>query len=186
VTAGAGRLLAAALSMGMAMAGTAQAVDIQAMFKDAAGAGRVGAAAKTQPVDVRPARPGEVVVTLIEGEGVETRSKPAEAGDMVVRNRCPATGDEAYLVKAAKIAERYQGPLSAADADGWSEYRPRGKRVGYFVLGPTEGPFSFTALWGEAMMAKPGDAIVQDPADPADTYRVAAASFACTYEVQKP
>ena len=28
-----------------------------------------------------------------------------------------------------------------------------------------------------------GDAIVQDPNDPADTYRVASASFSCTYEV---
>jgi len=33
------------------------------------------------------------------------------------------------------------------------------------------------------MVAKPGDAIVQDPESPEDTYRVAAAAFACTYEV---
>ena len=33
------------------------------------------------------------------------------------------------------------------------------------------------------MVAHPGDALVQNPSDPADTYRVAGASFACTYEI---
>jgi hypothetical protein len=33
------------------------------------------------------------------------------------------------------------------------------------------------------MVARPGDAIVQDPANPSDTYRIAGAAFACTYEV---
>jgi hypothetical protein len=36
------------------------------------------------------------------------------------------------------------------------------------------------------MVARPGDAIVRSPADPSDTYRVAAASFACTYEIIEP
>lgn len=45
-------------------------------------------------MDARPARPGEVVVTVIAGEE-ETRSKPAVAGDWVVRNRCPETGNVA-------------------------------------------------------------------------------------------
>jgi hypothetical protein len=34
-------------------------------------------------------------------------------------------------------------------------------------------------------VAKPGDAIVQAPDNPKDTYRIARASFACTYEVVK-
>jgi hypothetical protein len=53
------------------------------------------------------------------------------------------------------------------------------------VLTPAHGEFTFTAPWGERMAAKPGDAIVQNPANPGDTYRVAAASFACTYEIVK-
>jgi hypothetical protein len=32
------------------------------------------------------------------------------------------------------------------------------------------------------MIARPGDAIVQDVHDPKDTYRVQKAAFACTYE----
>ena len=62
-----------------------------------------GVARKTMPVDVRPAQPGEVVVTVIAGEGEETRSPPAQPGDMVVRNRCPATGNEEILVTAGQV-----------------------------------------------------------------------------------
>ena len=35
------------------------------------------------------------------------------------------------------------------------------------------------------MVARPGDAIVRNPASPNDTYRIAAASFTCTYEIVK-
>jgi hypothetical protein len=162
---------------------SAAEVDVHAVFAKAELDGRVGTARKTKPVDVRPAEPGEVVVTVIAGEGKETESPPAVAGDMVVRNRCPETGNEEILVSAAKFAQRHEGPIGAAGADGWLPYRPRGVEMLYFVLRPDEGPFSFTAPWGEAMVAKPGDAIVRDPGNPKDTYRIAAAAFACTYEV---
>ena len=122
-------------------------------------------------------------VTVIAGEGTETRSKPAEKGDWVVRNRCAATGNEEYLVAATQFKERYRDTGKAAGKDGWQEHRPVGKVMRFFVLKPEHGEFVFTAPWGEHMAAKPGDAIVQDPEKPADTYRVAAASFACTYEV---
>jgi len=101
----------------------------------------------------------------------------------VVRNRCPATGNEEYLVKAAKFAERYDGPFENAEESGWSIFRPRGKEMRYLVLGAEDGAFTFIAPWGETMIARPGDAIVRDPNDRADTYRVAAASFDCTFEV---
>jgi hypothetical protein len=61
--------------------------DIHALFATAEA--DVGVARKTRSVDARPAHPGEVIVTTIVGEGKETQSKPADAGDMVVRNRCP-------------------------------------------------------------------------------------------------
>jgi hypothetical protein len=157
--------------------------DVHALFDLAEAAGRVGITRKSKPVDVRPAKPGEVVVTIIAGEGEETRSRPAEAGDRVVRNPCPATGNEEYLVKAAKFAERYDGPFGDAEESGWSIFRPRGKEMRYFILSAEDGAFTFTAPWGEPMIARPGDAIVRDPNDRADTYRVAGASFDCTYEV---
>jgi hypothetical protein len=76
------------------MGPVAAQVDVQAMFADAEQQGRVGLARKTQPVDVRAAKAGEVIVTIIAGEGKETESPPAEPGDMVVRNRCPDTGND--------------------------------------------------------------------------------------------
>jgi hypothetical protein len=36
------------------------------------------------------------------------------------------------------------------------------------------------------MVARPGDGIVRDPRAPADTYRIVAAAFACTYEILRP
>jgi hypothetical protein len=159
--------------------------DVQGMFEQAERDGRVGLARKTRPVDVRPAELGEVVVTVIAGEGKETESPPAQPGDMVVRNRCPETGNEEILVSAAKFAERYEGPIGPADA-GWQPYRPRGIEMEYLLVRPVDGTFTFTAPWGEPMAARPGDAIVRDPGDPADTYRIAAAAFACTYEILRP
>ena len=157
--------------------------EVRALVKDADANGLLRKAKKTRPVDARPAKPGEVIVTVIAGEGKETQSRPAVKGDWVVRNRCEATGHEEYLVAADKFKERYQSTGKPAGQDGWQEYRPLGKVMRFLVLKPEHGEFAFTAPWGERMVAKPGDAIVQDPEDPADTYRVAAAAFACTYEV---
>jgi hypothetical protein len=163
-----------------------EGIDPDVIFARAEQDGSVGTARKTRLVDARPAEVGEVIVTVISGEGQETRSKRAEAGDMVVRNRCPATGNEQYLVTASKFAERYGKPLGPEDTDGWRSFRPTGIDMLYVVVRAEDGSFTFTAPWGEPMEARPGDALVRDPADPKDTYRVAAASFECTYEIVKP
>ncbi len=165
---------------------SSEAPSPESLFARAANESAVGIARKTKLVDARPAIPGEVIVTVIAGEGKETQSKPAKTGDMVVRNRCPDTGNEEYLVAAGKFPGRYGEPLGSTDQDGWRPYRPAGQDMHYVVVRPEDGTFSFTAPWGEAMVAKPGDAIVRDPNDPKDTYRVAAASFDCSYEIVKP
>ena len=171
----------------MTAAGGAQDFDAMAFMAKASQAGRVGSAQKTKLVDAKPAQLGEVIVTIIKSDGVETKSKPAEAGDMVVRNRCPETGNEQYLVKAASFAKRYSPTQSDANPQGWQAYRPLGTPMRFVILATSEGPYSFKAPWGEAMIAKPGDALVQDPSNPADTYRIAAAAFSCTYDViEKP
>jgi len=181
-----GSVLVVMLMVGPVWSQSVAEKDVHALFDEAEQAGRVGLARKTKPVEARPAEPGEVVVTVIGGEGKETESPPAEAGDMVVRNRCPATGNEAYLVKAAKFAERYEGPIEAGGDDGWQPYRPRGVEMKYLIVRDADGSFTFTAPWGEPMVAHPGDAIVRSPADPSDTYRIAAVSFGCTYEILQP
>jgi hypothetical protein len=159
-----------------------ETVDIVGYFSRAQDARGSGLARKSKPVDVRPAKPAEVIITMIKGEGKETQSPPAKPGDMVVRNRCPETGNEQILVAAASFAQRYEGPIGAVDADGWSPYRPRGIQMRFVVVTEQDGSFNFIAPWGERMVARPGDAIVQDPNNAKDTYRIAKAAFACTYE----
>jgi hypothetical protein len=161
-------------------------VDLARLFAVAENDGRVGVARKTKIVDIRPAKVGEIVVTVIKGEGKETQSPPAEAGDFVVRNRCPETGNEELLLKAAKLADRYEGPIGPPDKDSWAPYRPRGVEMSYFIVRPQDGRFTFVAPWGELMVARPKDAIVRSPTDAKDIYRVASAAFKCTYEVLKP
>jgi hypothetical protein len=158
-------------------------VDVIAYFQRIQNTRGSGLAHKTKPVDVRPADPGEIIVTLIEGEGKETESPPARPGDMVVRNRCPETGNEQILVPAASFSQRYEGPIGAKAADGWAPYRPRGVQMRFVTVAEEDGAFTFIAPWGERMIARPGDAVVQDPQNPKDTYRVAKAAFACTYEI---
>jgi hypothetical protein len=157
--------------------------EVAALMADAQAQGRVGIARKTKPVDARPARAGEVVVTVIKGEGQETQSRPAREGDWVVRNRCPETGNEQYLVDADNFPRKYEATGAPADEDGWQEFRPQGKDMRFFVIEPKAGSFAFKAPWGESMVTHPGDALVQDPENEKDIYRVAKAAFACTYEV---
>lgn len=160
-------------------------IDIRALFEDMREDGKTGLASKTRSVDARPAQTGEIVVTIVSGR-IETTSPPANNEDMVVRNRCETTGNEEILVRKDKFAERYEGPHTSPNEQGWAEYRPVGKKMAYFVVPPDQAPFSFVAPWGEAMPAEPGDYIVQDPTDPADTYRIERNAFQCTYKVLIP
>lgn len=175
-----------ALSAPLASAQQASVKDQVKLMETMKAEGKAGLARKTKDVDARPAHAGEIVITIIKGQGVETKSKPAEVGDWVVRNRCPETGNEEILVKAAKFPERYGQALGAADSKGYQPFRPKGSDMNYFIVPQSLGDFTFTAPWGERMMAKPGDAIVQVANDPSDTYRIAEASFACTYDITKP
>lgn len=177
-------VLAAAAVLTLPPAATAQPEkDAVQIIEDALAEGRTGIARKDKAVDARPATAGEVIVTIIAGEGKETQSPPAQAGDMVVRNRCPETGNEEILVAAAKFAGRYEGPTGPSQEDGWAPYRPRGIKMRYIVVSEADGEFQFKAPWGEMMVARPGDAIVQDLEDANDTYRIARAAFACTYSI---
>ena len=157
--------------------------DVVALMERALVDGKTGTARKTKLVDARPAKVGEIIVTAIKGEGKETQSPPAKKGDWVVRNRCPETGNEQYLVTADRFTDRYRMTGAPVSAHGWREYRLIGRSVRFHVLPPGTAPFTFVAPWGEPMVARAGDALVQDPKNDKDVYRVAALSFACTYEI---
>src|SRR5262245_62721049 len=157
--------------------------EVVALMERALIQGQTGTARKTKLVDARPAHVGEIIVTAIKGEGKETTSPPAKKGDWVVRNRCPETGNEQYLVTADRFTDRYRMTGAPVSAHGWREYRPIGRGVRFHILPAGTAPFTFVAPWGEPMVARAGDALVQDPKDEKEVYRVAALSFACTYEI---
>ena len=74
---------------------------------------------------------------------------------MVVRNRCPETGNEEILVSVAKFAERYEGPVEEQTDEGWSTYRPRGLEMRFVVVAEEDGTFTFVAPWARAWWRGP-------------------------------
>lgn len=152
----------------------------------AAAEGRTGIARKTAPVDARPAVAGEVVVSIIAGQGVETRSPPAAAGDWVVRNRCDASGNEEILVTAERFPTRYGDPQSGPDAAGYREFHPTGAEMVYAIVPEADGEFAIVAPWGELQRVLPGDTMAQVADNPDDTYRIEKRAFDCTYEIVTP
>ncbi|WP_063655764.1 hypothetical protein [Candidatus Arsenophonus triatominarum] len=67
--------------------------DIVAYFKQAQQKGLTGIAEKSKSVYARLATQGEIIKTIIKGVETEVISSPAEEGDWVVENICPATGN---------------------------------------------------------------------------------------------
>jgi hypothetical protein len=125
-------------------AGTAGEIDVGALFDQAETAGRLGIARKTKLVDGRSARPCEVIVTVIKREGKETQSPPAEAGDVVIRNRCPPLATRNISSRRPSSRPATTGP-GGRDESGWQPYRPNGIEMRFFVVAETEGTFTFTA-----------------------------------------
>ncbi|EPF5869757.1 hypothetical protein MWX50_001296 [Morganella morganii] len=157
--------------------------DRSQLFADAGK--RTGIARKTREVLARPAVPGEIVVTIIRGEGEETRSKPAEAGDWVVQNICEATGNEEILVKKTAFSRRYGSALTSPDSANRQRFRPQGEPMDYLVI-TQEEPFVIIAPWGEKQRVMKGDVLLRSRHDPQDSYRIQKAAFTCTYQVITP
>ena len=149
------------------------------------GEGRTGVARKTAPVTAREAEVGEKVVSRIEGDGIETISQPAVEGDMVVRNQCEGNNEE-ILVSAEKFPTRYGEPQSEADSEGYRRYVPSGEDMNYVLVTEADGEFAMEAPWGEMIVVRPGDAVVQNVGDPQDIYRIYGPAFDCTYEIVAP
>lgn len=162
-----------------------------AYFTLAQQAGITGVAIKTKPVLARPAKEGEIITTIIKGEGVETVSEPAKAGDWVVQNICPETGNEEILVRKAKFSQRYNTSekseinLASYPSD-YQPFTPKGIEMNYFIVPDSTPPFAMKAPWGELQRFQSGDAVVQSTKDNQDIYRIQKAAFECTYTILKP
>lgn len=162
-----------------------------AYFTQAQQAGITGVAIKTKPVLARPAKEGEIITTIIKGEGVETVSEPAKEGDWVVQNICPETGNEEILVKKAKFAQRYNTTEKneinlVSYPNDYQPFIPKGIEMNYFIVPGSTTAFAMKAPWGELQRFQPGDAVVQSTTDNQDIYRIQKTAFECTYTILKP
>jgi hypothetical protein len=160
--------------------------EVVALMASAKAKGQLGTARRTKSVDAREAHPGEVVVTAIKGEGTASQSRPARHGDWVVRNRCPETGNEQYLVAGISFGERFRQTGAPISAHGWREYRPVGSLVQFLVVPADTPPFRYVTAAGDTVLVKPGDTLVQSAKDESELVRIATAAFACGYNVVTP
>ena len=164
-----------------------------AYFTQAQQAGITGVAIKTKPVLARPAKEGEIITTIIKGEGVETVSEPAKEGDWVVQNICPETGNEEILVRKNKFIQRYSETDKnkikiniTSYPDNYQPFIPKGIEMNYFIVPESTPAFAMKAPWGELQRFQSGDAVVQSTTDSQDVYRIQKAAFECTYTILKP
>jgi hypothetical protein len=152
------------------------AADIAAKFEEALRAGKVRHYEKKGQVDIRPAVPGEVIATVIDGERETVNT--AAVGDHVVRG----VKGELYIIKAETLAKRYGGPLTAPDREGFRRHPAKGDFYGFRYEGQ---PIKFVAPWKEDMIVNPGDYIGTDSIGSKEYYRVEQSAFAMTYAEAK-
>ncbi|QAV24737.1 hypothetical protein [Proteus hauseri] len=159
-------------------------------FTQAQQTGITGLAIKTKPVLARLAQEGEVITTVIKGEGVETISAPAKQGDWVVQNICPETGNEEILVRKEKFAQRYNAVEQSeakinSNTNQYQPFIPKGVEMNYFIVPDSTPAFVMKAPWGELQRFQSGDAVVQSTTDSQDIYRIQKSAFECTYTIIK-
>jgi hypothetical protein len=148
-------------------------MNIAALFDEALKADKVRLYRKKASVLIRPAVPGEVVETWLDGQR-ETHNT-AKAGDHVVRG----TKGELYIIGADALADRYGPPIGAADAQGFRRHVAKGNSYAFRYDGK---PFKFVAPWGKDMIVNPGDYIGTEEIGSDHFYRIEKDAFAETYE----
>jgi hypothetical protein len=149
-------------------------LDIQAKFRAALDRNKVRFYRKKPDiiVRIRPAVPGEVVETWIDGERETVNT--ARAGDHVVRG----LKGEQIVIAGEGLAGLYGSALSGPDAQGFCEHAAKGAIHAFVYEGE---PDQFVAPWGELMIVKPGDYIGTPEIGSNRFWRVERASFLATY-----
>lgn len=141
----------------------------------------------------RPATPGEVVETVVDGK-VETTNTAGE-GDMVVRN---ATKDaELQVINKDKFQTRYETPgFEIPNCPNFAAVREELAKQGFIAYMPkgivralrveeehmSQLPHgAFLASWGSEMIVEPGDFLVMPHPEGDSVYRIAREAMAETY-----
>jgi hypothetical protein len=147
-------------------------MDIADKFAQALKANKVRLYRKKTTAVIRPAVPGEVVETWLNGQRETVNT--AKSGDHVVRG----VKGEQYLITSAILADRYGTPAGASDRQGFRQYEAKGNCYAFRYDGE---PFKFVAPWGEDMIVNPGDYIGATEIGSDQIYRIEKAAFAETY-----
>jgi len=121
---------------------------------------------KPKPLSYTVAPQDTPVVTVLP-DGAETRNT-AKMGDLIVTG----ISGERYVVRAAKISTLYSGAVGKSLV-----VAPNPRRVARYTGAET---ITFKAPWGEEMILKSGDYVVQDGTG---HYRIAKREFELTYEM---
>jgi hypothetical protein len=150
--------------------------EVAAKFAEASRAGKVRRYKKFGQTDIRPAVPGEEVVTMVDG--VRETANKAGPGDYVARG----VKGECWIISAKNVASRYGAPFTEADAEGYRSYPAKGEFHAFRYEG---APFKFIAPWKEEMIANPGDYIGTNVMGSGEFYRIEKNAFAATYAEAK-
>lgn len=148
--------------------------EMKSLFQEAENKGLVKKYNKYGTVEVRLAKDGEKIDTIINGK-LETTNK-AGSNDVVVKN---PTG-ELYILSRPKFLSRY------AIGTVTTEFKTA-KATGYcYAFVYTGKPFTFMAPWGEKMIVENKDFIAQSAkGNYDDIYRIAREAFKRTYRPAK-
>lgn len=131
---------------------------------------------KFSTADVRLAKEGEIVQTILDGE-VETVNT-AKSNDVVVRG----TRGEEYVMDKDKFAKRYD-LTNKTLSESYQTVKATGTCIAYQYQGE---PMEFNASWNEKMIVKAGDWLATTDESVPEVYRIEKQAFAETYRPQAP
>ncbi len=131
---------------------------------------------KFSTADVRLAKEGEVIQTILDGE-VETVNT-AKSNDVVIRG----TRGEEYIMDKDKFAKRYDLTSKTLD-NTYQNVKATGTCVAYQYQGE---PMEFNAAWNEKMIIKADDWLATTDDSVPEVYRIEKQAFAETYKPSSP
>lgn len=134
---------------------------------------------KSGTFKARKGKPGEHIVTVIDGE--EETKKTVKAGEIVIKG----PKGELYVVSESKFRTRYD--VNRDPTDDWQSYKALGLIRAFEYKGVS---FHFTASWDEDMLCKEGDFLASPVKDADDkeypeVYRIERSVFDDTYKEVK-
>ena len=130
---------------------------------------------KFKSIQVRKAKPGEVVKTILANGTEETEGRIAEEGDFVVKN---LAGPEQWIMKPNVLAKKY------VETDKPGIFKPKG---GPMLAAELQESIEFKPpMWGgDVQRINAGGFLLMDPTNNDDIYGIGREEFFDTYKFGK-